>query len=588
MIPEFYRKSQIHRALWATMKTLAEHDDIGLVSKLSVPRAAVTTAMDRRLTILEHETSEKLKAYFQMERHRIVGAIKLYGAAGVDDVIERLRPELRSVLLSIYQSAGQDWGRWALRSMPESKKKAKDDEPTRRPIAGPIGVGDLEVPIDTWLAENIGKKIVDISESSRKMIASQIRSGMKLGESLGQIARRIDNFYLEDIIPNRAMTIARTETGTITNFIQHLIAQDTQNQGVSMEKEWASLRDARVRPTHREADGQRVALDEPFEVGDALLMYPLDPLGPPEEVIECRCGVMYHVVDEEKAAFVKFEKFAKSVANVESPDVAVMLGFVSGVFPESEDFVDARKRLMKRVHQIRRAGPVDEPRDEQGRWTTGGGNEGAASEPTESAHHTEHMPEAQATGVRKYEAELHGRTGKKSYKERMVILGPDGTVIIDKEGKHRSVPFNGREVNLVAAVGGTVLTHNHPDDGGYSLSPNDVAAAHNMNAAEVRAVGRDYTYSLRPKDGKKWPNPLVMNTMYEHTQRPMVTEARKRGDETLGKVSDVDRTDPKAVKAFNKEAVSFQEAENLKMQHETWMQIANKLSLRYTRIKRKP
>lgn len=831
MIPEFYRKSNVHRALWATMKTLAQYDDIGLVSKLSVPRAAVTTAMDRRLTILEHEASEKLKAYFQIERRRIVGAIKLHGAAGVDDMLDRLRPELRSVLDSIYQTAAQDWGRWTLRSMPEVKKKysddeprdergrwsievgthiitrevdgetryyaggghekpgavvmsspqwirelqyaktfpskekadarierfqargdmrqphnasygaevhphpdavkkAKDDEPKRRPIAGPIGVGDLEVPIDTWLAENIGKKIRDVTDSSRKMIASQIRSGMKEGESLGQIARRLDNFYLDEIIPNRSMVIARTETGTITNWIQNLIARDTQSQGVTLEKEWASLRDTRTRPTHREADGQRVALDEPFQVGEALLMFPLDPSGPPEEVIECRCGVLYHVVDEEKAAFAKFERFAKSVSGIDSYDVAVALGYASGIFAEGDDWITARKRLAKRMHQIRRtgwtdearaaalearranaahstegveshpdylyhatneeradqiaeegflkphgpsygtdqdswpdgarekrsywspnlqttesfapeegkpvffrvrhanhpfkrestgdhystkpvsahrieylaqdktwqplrttddvtkAGPPDEPRDEQGRWTPGGGNEGAVREPTESVHHTEHMPEAQAAAVRKFEDELRARnTGKRGVKERMVILAPDGSVIIDKEGKHRSVGFMGSEVRKVSAAGGAVLTHNHPDDGGYSLSPNDVAAVYQMDAVEVRAVGRDYTYSLRPKPGKKWPNPLVMNTMYDHTQRPMIDESRKRGDETLGRMEDVDRHDPKAVKKYNTEATAYQQVENLRMQHETWMRIANKLNLQYTRIK---
>jgi hypothetical protein len=40
-------------------------------------------------------------------------------------------------------------------------------------------------------------------------------------------------------------------------------------------------------------------MDEPFTVGGASLMYPGDPAGPAEEVINCRCCVGF-IVDESR------------------------------------------------------------------------------------------------------------------------------------------------------------------------------------------------------------------------------------------------------------------------------------------------
>jgi hypothetical protein len=40
-------------------------------------------------------------------------------------------------------------------------------------------------------------------------------------------------------------------------------------------------------------DGQTVALDATFDVGEAQLQFPGDPDGPPEEVCNCRCTMEY-------------------------------------------------------------------------------------------------------------------------------------------------------------------------------------------------------------------------------------------------------------------------------------------------------
>lgn len=55
-------------------------------------------------------------------------------------------------------------------------------------------------------------------------------------------------------------------------------------------KLWVSERDAAVRPSHVAADtGIPIQLGTPFMVGGYPMQYPGDPLGPPEEVVNCRC-----------------------------------------------------------------------------------------------------------------------------------------------------------------------------------------------------------------------------------------------------------------------------------------------------------
>lgn len=369
MIPETFRKSSTHRKLWATYEFLSERDPIGPITKSVIDREVVKRAVDRRRTILEHRAADTLKAYFREERAHVVRAV---GAGrDVGPALKSLEYDLEDTYKWVWGDSAKSWGRWAAEHVRRSIEKAK-----KRPAAYDFGA-----PVDAWLLENAGKRITGITESSRKKISAQIAQGTAAGETLKQIARRIDKFYLEDIIPNRSMVIARTEVGSAVNWSQHYVAADS---GVEMEKEWLALNDDRTRDDHSEADGQRVGLDEPFEVGDDLLMYPGDPSGSPEEIINCRCSVLHHVVDDSGKAksaapgAPTVDAFARQVVNVEGADIITALAFARGVFGEDDDWIQARRMLMKRVHHLRRSAvekySPDQPRDEAGRWTDGGGD----------------------------------------------------------------------------------------------------------------------------------------------------------------------------------------------------------------------
>jgi hypothetical protein len=130
-----------------------------------------------------------------------------------------------------------------------------------------------------------------ISETSREGIRNQIRIGVSKGETQTQIAERIGKHY-RSIDAGRASRIARTEVHAAANYGSLSAAEGSSEP---LRKRWLATPDNRTRDTHEDAHYQGRGLSQPFEVGNAWLMYPGDTsMGAgPEEVINCRCSLGY-------------------------------------------------------------------------------------------------------------------------------------------------------------------------------------------------------------------------------------------------------------------------------------------------------
>lgn len=98
-----------------------------------------------------------------------------------------------------------------------------------------------------------------------------------------------DEWYLSD---DRATALGENEATTILGYKD---LQDAIRNGKT-KKQWITMRDRKVRHTHREVDGQVLKITEPFLVGDSLMMFAHDAETYSAEMCElanCRCATKY-------------------------------------------------------------------------------------------------------------------------------------------------------------------------------------------------------------------------------------------------------------------------------------------------------
>lgn len=90
---------------------------------------------------------------------------------------------------------------------------------------------------------------------------------------------------------DRAMFMSENESESAHNYKEF---NEAKASGKT-RKRWIDMKDNRVRTTHREVGGVTMPIDEPFLVGESLLMFPKDTsLGADaNEIVNCRCIAQY-------------------------------------------------------------------------------------------------------------------------------------------------------------------------------------------------------------------------------------------------------------------------------------------------------
>ena len=138
--------------------------------------------------------------------------------------------------------------------------------------------------------------LVQIPDEVYNLVFAEITDAVNTGADNEQVAGRVDRvleYSGSERWPNRARVIAQTEVtraygaGTLAAGIEQ-----SRVTGRLLRKRWDTEHDMRVRSSHREVDGQVRDLGMPYYVDGFPLMFPGDPIGPPETVINCRCNLV--------------------------------------------------------------------------------------------------------------------------------------------------------------------------------------------------------------------------------------------------------------------------------------------------------
>lgn len=263
------------------------------MSKETIEKLKILTAkrFNLRQDNFEKRYARPIKDFFQAQQLR---TLRRFREETRMDALEHLRAEPASVDLSL-----------VFPSLEEIDRMAK--EPNRKIIRETMIESMITFVLDHGGAEDdlnlVSEEILNfidqesfrqakfITETTRDLLAVELKEALDAGESIPQIAGRIERVFIRRA--SSATTIARTETGAAANFGNHESAAQTK----AKSKAWSHSGDSRVRESHRWIGAQDpIPISAPFVLPNgAKLMFPNDgSLGAgAEDVCNCRCTTLY-------------------------------------------------------------------------------------------------------------------------------------------------------------------------------------------------------------------------------------------------------------------------------------------------------
>ena len=153
---------------------------------------------------------------------------------------------------------------------------------------------EFEIALAQYIDGNVGTLVMGINETTRKRIQDEIANSLNNNLDIPTTSKNLRNMLIGFGLW-RATLIARTEVHRTASWANEQTALQMNIAGTI--KEWVAVQDDRTRITHAVADGQKQNIESKFAIGGDLLKYPGDPMGSPEETINCRCVVTYTTPD---------------------------------------------------------------------------------------------------------------------------------------------------------------------------------------------------------------------------------------------------------------------------------------------------
>ena len=149
---------------------------------------------------------------------------------------------------------------------------------------------DLATPeVRRWIGERLKWVADDISDTTIKKITQTLQRGIEAGESIPDLAKRIESVYA-DAIGSRSVMIARTET---ISAYSEASTQAYIQSGVVSKVVWIATRDGRVRDDHLGLDGVETDLangQTNWTFADGVTTRGPGLSGVAHQDINCRCA----------------------------------------------------------------------------------------------------------------------------------------------------------------------------------------------------------------------------------------------------------------------------------------------------------
>lgn len=250
-------------------------------------RQGYITAVERMRAKYDKFAASKMReailkqTYFA--REAIEMAISTSDLMGIQ--VSSVSTYTREAYEAIYKKVGSAFALETYNAVKPLSSKSKEDDALQSNWER-----DMERYLDVYGATRIAKVAETTEKRVRDIIRQQVKLGTAKGDGIDVIKRNIMR-SVDGMSATRATTIARTEVVGASNQGSLIGAQSS---GLQLKKMWITAHNKiPPRPAHKEADGQKVDLTGLFDVGGEKMNAPGDPTASAENVINCRCTVVY-------------------------------------------------------------------------------------------------------------------------------------------------------------------------------------------------------------------------------------------------------------------------------------------------------
>ena len=256
-------------------------------------RALLWRAFDEEAARREPALADAARSQFQREQvgmEALLLSAHRAGEPAADSLLQRFLRRVKALYTGTAAPVPAQWRGLAEPPIRDALMSAAQE------MAVAIGADfHLEVPsLEAAITDRVNRLAEGVSQTTYEAIQAAVIAGREQQLGVREIAALIDDTAFGGIAADRSLTIARTETIGALNAGNYLAAQQS---GVLKYKAWLGQGDQRMRASHADLDSyfaggrHRLPLDAPFANG---LQHPGDQMGTAEEVVNCRCTLLYY------------------------------------------------------------------------------------------------------------------------------------------------------------------------------------------------------------------------------------------------------------------------------------------------------